>query len=59
MHSIGCFDGGVFRDGVEECVSLEAWARDNDMLPPEVDVSDDAYIEWMDEVEQEFHAVAL
>ena len=55
----GCFEGGVWLDGVFTCYDLKLWARENmeeeNSLPPDINDDFSAYCEWMSEVEMAFH----
>jgi hypothetical protein len=55
----GCFDGGVYKDGVEKCYNLRAWASENmspdDAQEPDFDNDFDNWIEWQALIVSEFH----
>lgn len=58
----GCFSGGVIEDGVEKTYDLKEWAiknGDEEEDIPNQEEEFDAYLNWMDLVEQDFHATFI
>jgi hypothetical protein len=55
----GCFEGYVFRDGGWKNYDLENWATQRCKKPRPDDEDSDAYIDWLNDIEQDFFDTQL
>ncbi|MFA5234791.1 MAG: hypothetical protein WC390_10360 [Sulfurimonas sp.] len=54
--SDGCFEGGVYTDGVEKHFDLEEWAKEKeDSIAPDINEDFENWSIWAQDVEQSFH----